>query len=105
MLAVANLRMWQRAGVPQTESPVLYMQDHPACLSAFYLKEEAGPISLTDELLHQVRQPRDAPCIAFYGGYENCRLGCMTSQHGPQDMLQMLSWQPLIHGSPCCRQM
>ena len=28
-------------------------QDHPACLSAFYLKEEAGPISVTDELLHQ----------------------------------------------------
>ncbi|CAL8465624.1 g5160 [Coccomyxa elongata] len=28
------------------------MQDHPACLSAFYLKESAGAISVTDELLH-----------------------------------------------------
>ncbi|CAL5223510.1 g6037 [Coccomyxa viridis] len=28
------------------------MIDHPACLTAFYLKEEAGPISITDELLH-----------------------------------------------------
>ena len=28
------------------------LQDHPAVLSAFYLKEEAGPISVTDELMH-----------------------------------------------------
>ena len=28
------------------------LQDHPAVLSAFYLKEEAGPISVPDELLH-----------------------------------------------------
>ena len=30
----------------------LLLQDHPAVLTAFYLKEEVGPISLTDELLH-----------------------------------------------------
>ncbi len=31
---------------------VLAPQDHPAVLTAFYLKEDAGPISITDELLH-----------------------------------------------------
>ena len=44
-----------RAGLKQlTYQPdrCLPLQDHPAVLSAFYLKEEAGPISVTDELMH-----------------------------------------------------
>ena len=29
------------------------MQDHPACLVSYLLKEEAGPLAVTDELLHK----------------------------------------------------
>ncbi|KAK9915579.1 hypothetical protein WJX75_001098 [Coccomyxa subellipsoidea] len=41
------------------------MQDHPACLSSFYLKESAGPISLTDELLYKNGKLRRSAILKY----------------------------------------
>ena len=46
-----NLSANQKTSLQQADR-CLPLQDHPAVLSAFYLKEEAGPISVTDELMH-----------------------------------------------------
>ena len=54
---------------------MLAPQDHPACLTAFYLKEEAGPISITDELLHSSGRIR----VRAFMKYLLFRKGPLTS--------------------------
>ncbi|EIE18382.1 alcohol oxidase [Coccomyxa subellipsoidea C-169] len=57
------------------------MQDHPACLSAFYLKESAGPISVTDELLHTNGRIR-ARAILKYLLFKKGPLATTGCDHG-----------------------
>jgi len=72
---------------------VLLLQDHPAVLSAFYLKEEAGPISLTDELLHssgRIRVRAIAKYLLFKKGpltSTGCDHGAFVSTNGACTML------------------
>jgi len=72
---------------------VLSLQDHPAVLSAFYLKEEAGPISLTDELLHssgRIRVRAIAKYLLFRKGpltSTGCDHGAFVSTNGACTML------------------
>ncbi len=57
------------------------MQDHPAVLSAFYLKEEAGPIAITDELLHSSGRIR-VRAIAKYLLFRKGPLTTTGCDHG-----------------------
>ena len=64
------------------------LQDHPAVLSAFYLKEEAGPIAITDELLHssgRIRLRAIAKYLLFRKGpltTTGCDHGAFVSTRG-----------------------
>lgn len=66
-------------------------QDHPACLSAFYLKESAGAISVTDELLHtngRIRTRAILKYLLFKKGplaTTGCDHGAFVSTAGAQN--------------------
>ena len=73
---------------------MLSLQDHPAVLSAFYLKEEAGPICLTDELLHssgRIRVRAIAKFLLFRKGpltSTGCDHGAFVSTNGACTLLR-----------------
>jgi hypothetical protein len=79
------------------------VQDHPACLSAFYLTEEAGPISVTDELLHsdgRIRLRAILKYALFRKGplaTTGCDHGAFVSTTGEQ-LLQPCQQRLPLHG-------
>lgn len=85
---------------------VLLLQDHPAVLSAFYLKDEAGPISLTDELLHssgRIRVRAIAKYLLFKKGpltSTGCDHGAFVSTNGACTMLAYECDAPLHPFNP-----
>lgn len=80
------------------------MQDHPACLSAFYLKESAGAISVTDELLHtngRIRTRAILKYLLFKKGplaTTGCDHGAFVSTAGVQSCTLKLCAGFKVHG-------